>query len=215
MPKEKRKINAWLPVSLYNKLETAGYENVTQALIKAIEGNSQDTKGSNEDIERIQEGYKQDIEKLNQDITGYKTDIEGYLQDITGYKRDIAALTIENDNLKEDLSGYHRIHEGSKKDIEKLNQDISGYKQDIKVLNNEIEKLEKNLAKAPDREELIKLQVTNEGLKSLLEEREKRIEEINSHYENIKSFANYFKSSEPKQIEAPSAEKTKPWYKIW
>ena len=29
MPEEKRKINAWIPVSLYNKLESAGYENIT------------------------------------------------------------------------------------------------------------------------------------------------------------------------------------------
>jgi hypothetical protein len=26
MPEEKRKINAWIPVSLYEKLETAGYD---------------------------------------------------------------------------------------------------------------------------------------------------------------------------------------------
>ncbi len=194
MPEEKRKINAWLPVSLYNKLETAGYDNITQALTKALEKFFEDPK----------------------------EDITGYLQDITGYKRDIAALTIENDKLKEDLSGYHRIHEGYKKDLSRIQkdleqqkQDITGYKQDITALAAENAKLKEDLAKAPDREELIKLQVTNEGLKSLLEEREKRIEEINSHYENIKSFANYFKSSEPKQIEAPAAEKKKPWYKIW
>lgn len=29
MPEEKRKINAWIPVSLYNKLESAGYRTYT------------------------------------------------------------------------------------------------------------------------------------------------------------------------------------------
>ncbi|MGB9131544.1 MAG: hypothetical protein WCB90_02885 [Methanosarcina sp.] len=201
MPEEKRKINAWIPISLYDKLENAGYENVTQALIKAIEDFQDDPQES---------------------IAGYKNQILGYEKDIAGYLQDITALNTENDRLKDDLSGYHRTQEGYKqdlsriqKDLELQNQDIIGYKQDIKAITAENVKSKEDLAKAPDREELIKLQVTNEGLKSLLEEREKRIEEINSHYENIKSFANYFKSSESKQIEASAEEKKKPWYKIW
>jgi len=27
MPEEKRKLNAWIPVSLYSKLENSGYDN--------------------------------------------------------------------------------------------------------------------------------------------------------------------------------------------
>ena len=68
MPEEKRKINAWIPVSLYNKLESAGYENITQALIKdrekLTEDNREDTKG-----------YLQCIAGYEQDITGYKEDL--------------------------------------------------------------------------------------------------------------------------------------------
>jgi hypothetical protein len=75
MPEEKRKINAWIPVSLYNKLESAGYENITQALIKdrekLTEDNREDTKGYTEDIE----GYLQCIAGYEQDITGYKEDL--------------------------------------------------------------------------------------------------------------------------------------------
>jgi predicted RNase H-like nuclease (RuvC/YqgF family) len=163
MPEDKRKINCWIPVSLYDKIGFAGYENTTQAIITALqrllENPGEDTKGSSGDIE----GYKKDLERIQKD----------------------------------------------------LNQDITGYKEDIKALQSENAKLKEDFAKAPDREELIKLQVTNEGLKSLLEERNKRIEEINSHYENISAFANYFKSSGPKLIEAPEAEKKKPWYRFW
>jgi hypothetical protein len=68
MPEDKRKINAWIPISLYNKLESAGFEN-TQALITALESFLEDPQ---EDIT----GYKNEI-------LGYKQDIEGYLQDIT------------------------------------------------------------------------------------------------------------------------------------
>jgi len=43
----------------------------------------------------------------------------------------------------------------------------------------------------------------------VLEERNKRIEEISNHYENISSFANYFKSNEPKLLDAPAEHKVK------
>ena len=166
MSREKRKINAWIPVSLYNKLETAGYDSITQALIKAIESFFEDTQ---EDIE----GYKQDIE-------GYKQDIEGYKQDIEGYK-----------------------------------QDIEGYKESIKALNIEIERLKNVILEAPDPLELARLRERNEGLKLLLDEKEKRIQELTQYKEDIGAFANYFKNVEVKQIEAPKAEKKKPFWKFW
>lgn len=31
MPEEKRKINFWIPLSLYNKIESSEYEEYTQA----------------------------------------------------------------------------------------------------------------------------------------------------------------------------------------
>ena len=103
MPEEKRKINAWIPVSLYNKLESAGYDNITQALIKALESfgedPQEDTKGSNEDIE----GYKQDIEGYKQDLSRIQKDLDKQNQDIIGYIQDIKTLNNEIERLKEDL----------------------------------------------------------------------------------------------------------------
>ena len=161
MPEEKRKINAWIPVSLYDKLETAGYDNITQALTKALEKFFEDPQ---EDIT----GYKQDMERIQQ---GYRKDIEGYIHDITGYKQDIEALTAEKNKMKEDLSEYHRIQGGYKQDIEgyiqdieKLNQDISGYRQDIKALQSENVKLKDDLAKAPDLVEFVQMQARYEEL---------------------------------------------------
>ncbi len=176
MPEEKRKLNAWIPVSLYSQLESAEYDNVTQALIKALERFFEDSQ----------------------------EDITGYTQDIEGYKQDIEILTAENIQLKEDITGsredLERIHEGYK-------QDITGYKENIKALNTEIERLQAVIMNAPDPLEIARLQERNEGIKLLLEEKEKRIQELTQYKEDISAFANYFKNVEVKQIEAPATEK--------
>jgi DNA repair exonuclease SbcCD ATPase subunit len=175
MPEEKRKLNAWIPVSLYSKLENAGYDNITQALIKALE---------------------KFFEDPHEDITGYGQDIEGYKQNI--------------EILKKDIEGYskdlERIQEGHK-------QDITGYKENIKSLNSEIERLQAVIMGAPDPLELARLQERNEGLKLLIEEKEKRIQELTQYKEDIGAFANYFKNIEVKQIEAPGEKKK--WWKFW
>jgi DNA repair exonuclease SbcCD ATPase subunit len=164
MPEEKRKINAWIPVSLYNKLESAGYDNITQALIKALESFREDPQ---------------------EDITGYIQDIEEYKKDIAGYKQNIAALIVENDKLKEVIAEYHRIQEGYKedisriqKDLEKQDQDILGYTQDIKALNNEIERLREDLARAPDPVIFAQLQGRIEGLQEIVREKDRSIERL-------------------------------------
>ena len=164
MPEEKRKINAWIPVSLYNKLESAGYDNITQALIKALESFREDPQ---------------------EDMKGYIQDIEEYKKDIVGYKQDIAALRIENDKLKEAIAEYHRIQEGYKedlnriqKDLEKQDQDILGYTQDIKALNSEIERLREDLARAPDPVIFAQLQGRIEGLQEIVREKDRSIERL-------------------------------------
>ena len=109
MPEEKRKLNAWIPVSLYSKLENAGYDNITQALIKALEkffeDPHEDITGYGQDIE----GYKQNIEILKKDIEGYSKDLEriqeGHKQDITGYKENIKSLNSEIERLQAVIMG--------------------------------------------------------------------------------------------------------------
>ena len=160
MPDDKRKINCWIPVSLYDKIEPAGYENTTQAIITALQ--------------RLLEDPQEDITGYKQDIEGYKQDIEGYKQDIEGYLKDIAAITTENSQLKEDLTGYQ-------KDIEKHIQDISGYKQDIKALNNEIDKLKDDLSRAPDLVEFSQLQARYEGLQEIIREKDRSIERLENY----------------------------------
>jgi hypothetical protein len=94
-------------------------------------------------------------------------------------------------------------------------RDIEGYKGNIKSLNSEIERLQAVIMEAPDPLELARLQERNEGLKLLLEEKEKRIQELTQYKEDIGAFANYFKNVEVKQIEAPVTAEKKKWWKVW
>jgi len=93
---------------------------------------------------------------------------------------------------------------------------IEDYKAQVETLNDEISRLKNIVMETPDPIELIKLQERNEGLNLLINEKNKRIEELTQYKEDISAFAHYFKNVEVKQIEAPAvAEKKKPWYKFW
>ena len=73
-----------------------------------------------------------------------------------------------------------------------------------------------SLEEAPDPVELAKVQAHYEGLQKLLEEKDKRIEDLTKYKEDIGAFAHYFKNVEVKQIEAPAPEiNKKPWWKVW
>ena len=193
MPEDKRKINAWIPVSLYDKIEPAGYENTTQAIITALQ--------------RLLEDPQEDIE-------GYKQDIEGYLQDI-------AVITAENSQLKgqlQDTEGSRKDLERIQKDIEKQNQDISGYKQDIKALNDEIAKLKEDLVKAPDLVEFFQLRARYEEQEKHTETLKKELERSGQREEDLKiTYNNYFVQVQSlinqKAIEAPGNKKQ--WWKFW
>jgi len=92
---------------------------------------------------------------------------------------------------------------------------IEEYKAHVQTLNTEITRLQNLIMEAPDPIELVKLQERNEGLQRLLEEKDKRIEDLTREVGTLNGFAHYFKNVEVKQIEAPAAERKKPWYKFW
>ena len=78
---------------------------------------------------------------------------------------------------------------------------------------SKIARLKESLANAPDPSELVDLRARFEERQKLLDEKDKRIEELNEHKDIMSRFANYFSSTEPKLIEVPTTEKKKPWYK--
>ena len=208
MPEEKRKINCWIPINLYEKIGISGYENTTQAIITALERLFEDT---------------------GEDTKGSTKDREGYSLEIEGYLKDIEALTTENNRLKEDVSehnkditGYKQDIEGSKKDLERIKegykQDITGYKENIKALNIEITRLRESLANSPDPVEFAEARANLTGLQRLTEEKDKRIEDLTREVGTLNGFAHYFKNVEVKQIEAPAADQKKSFWdrvKFW
>jgi predicted RNase H-like nuclease (RuvC/YqgF family) len=131
-----------------------------------------------------------------------------------GYTSPTIAVTKAFEKLLEEHHEYH-IASPEIPDIspETYKRDIEGYKENIKMLNREIERLQTVIMEAPDPLEVARLQERNEGLKLLLEEKEKRIMELTQYKEDIGAFANYFKNVEVKQIEAPGEKKK--WWKIW
>ena len=92
---------------------------------------------------------------------------------------------------------------------------IEEYKAQVQTLNTEITRLKNVLMEAPDPVDLVRLQERNDGLNLVIAEKEKRIEELNAHKENMSRFADYFRSTEPKLIESPAAERKKSWWKFW
>lgn len=208
MPEDKRKINCWIPVSLYNKIGSSGYENTTQAIITALQ--------------RLLEDPSEDTKRSSEDIGGYKQDIKGYIQDI-------AALTAENAQLKEDLSGhqkditgYKQDTEGYKKDLERiqkdLGQDITGYKEDIKALQAENVKLKDSLQESREPGELLQLRARSEELERHIETLKADLEKASQDKEDLKTMHNnYFLQVQTlinqKAIEAPGNKKR--WWKFW
>lgn len=99
--------------------------------------------------------------------------------------------------------------------IEVMQCRIEEYKAQVQTLNAEIKRLQNVVIEAPDPVDLVRLQERNDGLNLVIVEKEKRIEDLTREVTTLNGFAHYFKTAEIKQIEAPAAEKTKPWWKFW
>ncbi len=203
MPEDKRKINCWIPISLYDKIGSAG-DNTTQVIIKALE--------------RL-------FEDPQEDISGYKQDIAGYKQDIAGYKQNIEAFTVENTILKESIIGYKMNIEGSRKDLERIQtdvekqtQDILGYLHNIKALEDENIKLKDAVGKAPNPIEFAQLRARYEELERHNETLKTELLKAGQDKEDLKTtFNNYFIQVQTlinqKAVEAPGGKK--PWWRFW
>lgn len=91
----------------------------------------------------------------------------------------------------------------------------------IEEKNRMIQELRESLAKSPDPVELAEVRAHSEGLKLLLEERNKRIDEIKNEKDaRIQELTreinridyHSMKNSETKQIEAPGIKR---WWEFW
>jgi Arc/MetJ-type ribon-helix-helix transcriptional regulator len=85
--------------------------------------------------------------------------------------------------------------------------------KDFQNSDNEVQKLTLELQK--NVTELEVMRATFEGIQRLTEEKDKRIDDLTKEVETLNVFAHYFKNVEVKQIEAPTTEKVKPWWRFW
>lgn len=95
--------------------------------------------------------------------------------------------------------------------LEKELQEPVRMSHDLPNNDNEIHRLTLELQK--NVTELEVNQATLDGIKRLTEEKDKRIEDLTKEVEMLNVFAHYFKTVEPKQIEAPGAKKS--WWRFW
>jgi predicted RNase H-like nuclease (RuvC/YqgF family) len=92
MSTDKRKINAWVPVILYDKVINSGYSKITEAVISGLELLVQDTRTQNMDIS----GYEQDIMILQAEIDKLQVQC--------------TELQEHNSTLKQDLQDMKELH---------------------------------------------------------------------------------------------------------
>src|SRR5674476_120124 len=186
IPEEKIRVNARIPKSLYDFV-CSKYDNISQAINIGLE-NLKESK--TEDCHTPANSSTQDDIHTSHTPAGH--DIRDDINPVI--HTDIQALTERTEEQKA------RFEE---------------YKAHVQTLNTEITRLQNLIMEAPDPIELVKLQERNEGLQRLLEEKDKRIEDLTREVGTLNGFAHYFKNVEVKQIEAPAPEKVKPWYKFW
>jgi len=187
---EMKKVSAWIPQDTLTKLEEKGYQNRAEAIRLGLEcllreSGKEDTGNP---MESNEEDMRNPMESSEEDI---RNPMESNEEDIRN--------PMESNNVT------NGILQARVEDLEKHNE----------TLKTEISRLKNVIMEAPDPIELAKLQERNEGLNLLINEKEKRIEDLTKYKEDIGVFANYFKSNPVKQIEAPAAEKVRPWWRFW
>jgi len=136
---------------------------------------------------------------------------------IAGYEALIEKAKIQEDRerlgIEREILGNNPETLGNEREI--LGKQLDEAQKQITIL-------EDRLSKAPDPVELIEVRAHFEGLQRLseekerlIEEKEERIKDLTREVTTLNGFAHYFKTAEVKQIEAPAAERKKPWYKFW
>jgi predicted RNase H-like nuclease (RuvC/YqgF family) len=189
---EKIRVNARIPKSLYDWISSE-YDNVSQAI--------------NEGLERLKESKTGEMSYNSKDvILDSHTTTENVIQSPIDVIHDV--IQDPEPVIQDDIRALIATTEEQKSRVEE-------YKAQFQGLNAEISRLKAALMEAPDPVDLVRLQERNDGLNLVIAEKEKRIEELNAHKENMSRFADYFRSTEPKLIESPVDKRKKPWWKFW
>ena len=86
---DKRKVNAWIPISLYERVSKAGYSKITEAIITGLELLLQD---------------------INNDTSAYEQDLRLMQAEISKLQVQNEELQAHNDTLKRDLQDMKELH---------------------------------------------------------------------------------------------------------
>jgi len=86
---DKRKVNAWIPISLYDRVSKAGYIKITEAIITGLELLLQDSKT---------------------DISGYEQELQLMQAEISKLQVQCVELQAHNDTRKRDLQDMKELH---------------------------------------------------------------------------------------------------------
>lgn len=112
---------------------------------------------------------------------------------------------IEAVNDKKFIDKTDCITQALEKILCNTHQSPSFFESVIQEKDNEIQRIThdlRNISTQKTPPELIELQAQQEVIRELLDEKDKRITDLNREIEDLRIFAHYFKSTEHKQIEA-------------
>jgi Arc/MetJ-type ribon-helix-helix transcriptional regulator len=186
---EMKKVSAWIPIEILTKLEEKGYQNRAEAIRLGLEYL---LKESNMDDKRTP--LESQIEGIRNPMDSIKNPNEEHWNPMESHKED-------NKNLMESNGIQYEVLKIRNEELDRRIEMERTY------LKREIERLTDIIDKAPDPVELAEVRAHFEGLRRLLEEKDKRIEDLTREVTTLNGFAHYFKTAEIKQIEAPAADK--------
>jgi chromosome segregation ATPase len=218
MQEPKKKIGAWIPITLYEDIEKAGYTSFTVAVTKGLElllrehyGNITGTNGAILGTN----GNNLGTIGNNLETSWDKFKING---NTTGTNRE--QLEIENKSLKNEIEKLNISLQETREPGELLQ-----LRARSEELETKIKDLEENLRTAPNPVDLAKTQERLEGLQFVLDEKNNRINDLTKEIENTRQdkesiqnlYDNYMRQMQTlitqKAIEAPNAKK--PWWRFW
>jgi archaellum component FlaC len=194
--KNMKKIQCWIPLATWEQVEALGITSPTIAVTKAFDLLLKDPPESPESPEDPRQDPQISLE------------IPGVSQDIPHHPPSIPYGSQQVPNVSPEIPKLKAVTEEQKARIE-------DYKAQVQTLNAEISRLKNTVMEASDPIELVKLHERNEGLNMLIEEKNRSIERLEKEVNRLDLFSHYFKSDKTKMLEAPAAEKVKPWWKFW
>lgn len=192
----KSSISAKIPTELYDKVQEAikekKYTSNTECIIEGLNLLLRNPTQENTEIESLLQEKEKEIQNMQEEVNRSKGEIQVLQGEV-------------NRSKEEEVNRSKEEYTRQIKDIESASREKSA----------EILRLQKTIQELPDRSEFAELKGLFEGKLQVIEEKDKRIEDLSKEVERLDMFAHYFKNVDIKQIEAPAAEKKKPWYKIW